>query len=390
MDGSSNRILHRHRPAASGRAGETADAFYLDRAIDLAWLGAGKTLTNPMVGAVVVKEGCVVAEGYHEAYGLDHAETSALDRAGQRAVGATLYATLEPCTHHGKTPPCVDRIVDSGVSRVVVCTLDPDPRMDGKGMEALRMQGIEVEVGCRAERALMLNLAYFKRIMTLGCAVTLKMAMTLDGCIASAAGRADTITGWEARRQAHRFRAVNLGVLVGIDTILIDAPRLDCRLLDGVKSPVPVVLDTRLRFPDRYPWIAEGREFLIVTGPNPDPDKVRKLEQARGEVIRCELSGGRVDIACAMELVAKRGISSVLIEGGAKVLASFLAPGLWDGLHLFMSPTLFGPEGVNLVGERVDVGESFLANVGQVSGDVLTSYLNAKTRATMLERLLWG
>ncbi len=366
----------------------TADEFYLDRAIDLAWLGAGKTLSNPMVGAVVVRNGLVVGEGYHAAFGSNHAERVALDRAGEHALGATLYVNLEPCTHYGKTPPCVQRIIESGVRRVVVCTLDPDPRMDGKGTEALRSSGIEVELGRRAEQAVLLNLSYFKRSLSLGCAVTIKVATTWDGRIASGPGGGDTLTGEESRRHVHRFRAAHAGVLVGINTVLVDKPRLDCRMLDGVEAPVPVVLDTHLRFPESYRWIDEGRRFVVVTGENAPPDKRRAIEDRGGVVLLCTSDSGRVDVGSALDALFRWGLASVLVEGGAGVLTSFLVDGNWDGLHLFVAPTAFGPAGVALVERRIDARNAVLSRVTSFSRDVLLSYLNQATRDAVFTRVL--
>lgn len=384
------KILHHINGEEAGQSirGSDIDAFFLDRAIDLAWLGAGKTLANPMVGSVVVKDGRVVGEGHHEAYGLDHAETVALKHAGDDAVGATLYATLEPCTHHGKTPPCVDHIMRSGVRRVVVCTLDPDPRMNGKGIEELRRRGIEVEVGNRAERALTLNLDYFKTALGEGCAVTLKMATTWDGRIASRPGTRDKISGSEAREHVQRLRAANHGVLVGIDTLLVDEPRLDCRLLSGVEPPIPIVLDSNLRFPMDYRWTRENRRFLVVTREGVPSDDVRRIERDGGTVLRGEDKDGCVSIGSAVDEVFRHGVSSILVEGGAKILTAFLGEGRWDVLHLFVSPAAFGPEGVGMIDHCIETGAAALAGVSRFSQDILASYLNIKTRDRLLGQIL--
>jgi len=368
----------------------TADDFYLDRAIDLAWLGSGRTLANPMVGAVVARDGRIVGEGYHEAFGLAHAETMALDQAGERARGATLYVTLEPCTHQGKTPPCVGRIIASGAERVVVCTADPDPRMDGLGIEALRSRGIRVDVGARAERAILLNLPYFKRMMNLGCTATIKAASTWDGRIASRPGARDSITGMESQVFVHRLRATHEGVLIGINTLLVDRPHLDCRTLEGVQNPAPVVLDTRFRFPPDYRWLEEGRRFLVITGEEPVGDKCRAIEAGGGAVLRCDKRGDRVDETAAMKTMMGWGISSVLVEGGADVLTSFLGSKIWDALRLFVSPRAFGPEGVTLVNSFVDPGDVVLAGVESFGQDVLISYLKKKTYTGITDFLVEG
>jgi diaminohydroxyphosphoribosylaminopyrimidine deaminase/5-amino-6-(5-phosphoribosylamino)uracil reductase len=366
----------------------TTDEFYLDRAIDLAWLGAGKTRSNPLVGAVVVKNGTIIGEGFHAAFGSSHAESVALDQAGRLAVGATLYVTLEPCTHYGKTPPCVDRIVESGVRRVVACTLDPDPRMDGRGVEVLRSAGIEVEVGRRADPALLLNLCYFKRTLNLGGGITVKVATTWDGRIASGRGEGDVISGEESRRQVHRLRAVHGGVLVGINTVLVDEPRLDCRLLGDVAPPVPVVLDTHLRFPERYPWMDEGRRFVVVSGENAPVSRKRVIEERGGVVLQVASGEAGVDLGEALSAVVGWGLPSVLVEGGARVLTNVLDGGNWDGLHLFVSPAAFGPAGVPLVERPIHAGDAVLSRVTAFSRDVLVSYVNAKTRDAVFARVL--
>lgn len=376
--------LPRVRPDSAARV----DAFFLDRAIDLAFLGAGRTLTNPMVGAVVVRDGVVVGEGYHEAFGHDHAETVALDRAGDRAAGATMYVTLEPCTHHGKTPPCVGRIVESRVRRVVVCTLDPDPRMDGQGVAALRDAGIEVEVGARAERAIMLNLPYFKRTLGLGFAVTIKMASTLDGRIASGSGMRDAITGPDAQRYVHRLRAANDAVLIGIDTLLIDEPHLDCRTLGDVSVPTPIVLDTRLRFPESYRWIDDARSFVVVCGNDTPVTRRNTLSKGGATIVVCPTDGRSLDIRAVVSEIAAEDIQSVLVEGGARVMMSFLMAGLWDGLHMFVAPRLFGSGGVALAETPLDLDDVSPAGVVPLSRDVLVSYLHPKTRQAILERVI--
>ena len=377
----------------NGGAGEPedewgADGHFIDRAIDLAWLGAGRTQPNPLVGAVVVKDGKVLGAGYHPAYGEDHAETIALERAGESARGSTLYVTLEPCAHHGNTPPCVDQITASGVARVVVPTLDPDARVYGRGIQFLRDKGIRVDVGPRAERALLLNLPYFKSKLGLGPAVTLKMAVTLDGKIASRPGRRDDITQTDSRRMAHRLRAVHRGVLVGIETLATDSPRLDCRLLDGVKSPAPVVIDSSLRFPASHPWLAE-RDVFVVTTSDPSKEKEEALVRLGARVIRCGAKGRWVDVAAAVDALGRAGISSVLVEGGGSVFSSFAESGVWDGMFIFVSPILFGPDGVSLADHAIDreALDAVFAGASHLGGDVVLSYINEKTRSVLLSRL---
>jgi diaminohydroxyphosphoribosylaminopyrimidine deaminase/5-amino-6-(5-phosphoribosylamino)uracil reductase len=373
----------------SGGAGSrTVDDYFLDLAIDLAWLGAGKTQPNPLVGAVAVKEGKILGVGYHPHYGEEHAETIALERAGDAARGCTLYVTLEPCAHHGNTPPCVDQLIAAGVSRVVIPTLDPDKRVNGEGVRVLRESGIRVDVGARADRALLLNLAYFKSKLDLAPAVTLKMAVTLDGKIASGPGRRDDITGIESRRMVHRLRAVHDGVLIGIDTVEIDSPQLDCRLLEGVRPPVPVVIDPALKFPEGHAWLA-GRRPVIITTQGSSEASEKALTRGGARVVRCAGTPTSIDLAGAARELHALGISSVLVEGGRKVFSSFVDAGVWDGMFLFVSPAVFGPRGVELADRAIDragVGAVFAGALSH-AGDIALTFINENSRRALLARL---
>lgn len=375
------------REAGSGAYG--VDDFFTDRAIDLAWMGAGKTAPNPLVGALVVKDGKVLGVGYHPRYGEDHAETIALHQAGRATEGATIYVTLEPCAHHGNTPPCAEHVIRSGVRRVVACTLDPDSRVNGRGLRMIRERGIEVEVGRRMERAMLLNMAYLKGKLDLAPAVTLKMAITLDGKIASRPGRRDQITSEDSRRMTHRLRANHDAVLVGIETVLTDAPRLDCRLLDGVKNPVPVVLDSRLRFPADHPWTAD-RSPIVVASPEAPEERERVLSRAGARVLRCRSAEGGVDVEATVDALRSRGVRSLLVEGGARVFSSFLRAGTWDAMFVYVSPVLFGPEGVGLSDRVMDkdaIGAVF-AGASVHGEDALLGFINEKTRRALSARLL--
>jgi diaminohydroxyphosphoribosylaminopyrimidine deaminase/5-amino-6-(5-phosphoribosylamino)uracil reductase len=343
-----------------------------------------------MVGAVVVNGGQVVGEGFHAAYGLDHAETVALDQAGERAVNGTLYVTLEPCTHQGKTPPCTDRIIASGVRRVVVCSLDPDPRMDGKGIAQLRAAGMEVEIGALVDEALLLNLAYFKNTLQMGPTVTMKIATTMDGRIASRPGSRDAISGRAAQELVHRLRASRAAVLVGINTLLVDSPRLDCRRLDRVDTPVPVVLDSKLRFPNDTRWLSEGRRPIVITGTAADAARAAAIEKAGVRVIACDSRRPRP--LRVLQALAEHEINSVLVEGGAAVFSSFTAEGIWDDLHLLIAPDVFGPDGVAAADRRIDRGalNAVVACTRQLQDDVWVGYLNAVTRSALSHRVAGG
>lgn len=328
------------------------------RALELAWQAAGETEPNPLVGAIVVSDGDVVGEGFHHRCGEAHAEVLALDAAGERANGATMYVTLEPCAHFGRTPPCTDAILASGVTRVVIPALDPDPRVFGHGVEILRRAGLGVDIGCGSRAAILQNIGYYRQRLGLGPTVTLKMAVSLDGKIASAPGKRDNITGADALRFAHRLRAAHDCVLIGVDTMLIDKPILDCRFLDSGRvapPPVPVVLDSQLRTPPDNNWSQNQLPFVVLCGPDHDRDRRRRLEDAGATVGECPRSSDGISVDGAIAALTRMGHDRVLVEGGARVFSSFISAGFWDGLYLFQSKALFGDGGVPLYrGPTVD------------------------------------
>ncbi len=323
------------------------DEHYMRRALALARRGAGWVSPNPMVGAVIVKEGKVIAEGYHRRFGGDHAEVEAIKRARESLKGATMYVTLEPCCHWGKTPPCTEAIIREGIGRVVVATSDPNPEVRGKGVKALREAGLEVEVGVLEEEAKELNEAYFKWREEGVPFVTLKWAQSIDGRIATQKGDSRWISSEEARRLAHRLRARNDAVLVGIRTVLADDPQLTVREARG-RNPLRVVVDSRLKTPLKARVLDSSAPTLIVTTRGADPGKMRALEE-RAEVLVIEGKDGRVDLGGLLRKLARRAITSVLVEGGGQIITSFLREGLWDRILVITSPLLIG-KGVDAVG----------------------------------------
>jgi len=371
------------RPAAG------VDEMHMRRALALAWRAVGDTRPNPIVGAVVVADGEVAGEGYHHRCGGPHAEVPALDGAGDRARGATLYVTLEPCAHQGRTPPCVDAVIASGVGRVVVAMIDPDPRVAGRGIERMRAAGITVEVGCLAPEAIAHNLGYLCEHLGAATAVTLKVAVTMDGKIAAARGRRDTITGVEALRDVHRIRSAHDCIVVGVDTAIIDSPRLDCRYFDVERRPpVPVVFDTHLRCPTDSPWSRAGRRFVVMCGPDPDPSRRAAIERAGGRVVPCGLRAGRVDVAHAVVQLGEMGLGRILVEGGAGVFSSFVDAGTWDALYLYQAPTLFGEAGVPLYRGRREKGiAGRLVDTERLGGDTRHRFISAEGLDRMLARL---
>jgi len=318
------------------------DARWMRRALRLASRGQGRTSPNPMVGAVIVKRGRAVGEGYHREVGGAHAEVNALRAAGPAARGATLYVTVEPCCHYGRTPPCTAAITKAGVSRVLAACLDPSPRVNGRGVRALRAAGIAVNVGVLEEEACRLNAAYFKHTTTGLPLVALKTAMSLDGKIATAAGESRWITGEKARLAAHRLRATHDALLVGVGTVLADDPRLTCRKARG-NTPLRVVLDSRARTPATAALLtADERPAIIAVTRRAPKGRVRRLKQAGARVWTVASRGDRVDLEVLLRRLGKQCIQSVIVEGGGTAAAAALAEGLVDRVYFFVAPCIIG------------------------------------------------
>lgn len=321
-----------------------ADEQFMDRALALAERGLGRTRPNPAVGAVVVRDGRVVGEGYHAAAGQPHAEVLALRQAGEAARGATLYVTLEPCCHFGRTPPCTREIIGAGIARVVAAMLDPNPRVAGRGAEELRRAGIDVQVGCREREARRLNEAFCKYITTGIPFVTYKAALSLDGKVATAGGDSRWISGEESRRLVHRLRDRYDAVMVGIGTVLADDPLLTCRL-DGGRDPVRVVVDSRGRLPPGARLLHSGSPAptLVATTAAVPREARAALEAIPGvEVVELSSRDGRVDPGALLRALGEREITSVLLEGGPTLAASLLEGGWVDKVMFFLAPLLVG------------------------------------------------
>lgn len=319
-------------------------------ALRLAAKGRGHTSPNPMVGAVIVNRGKIVGQGSHRKVGGPHAEVLAVSQAGSRANGGTLYVTLEPCSHLKKrTPPCVPLVITSGVRRVVVAMVDPNPQVSGRGIAQLKRAGIQVEVGCLEAEAQQLNEAYIHRVQTGRPFTILKAGMTLDGQIATAGGESQWITGDEARSQAHRLRADVDAVLVGIGTVLRDDPQLTARLgSDPVqlapRQPLRVVVDSRLRIPLRAAVLQrqEDAHTVIATTRLAPLKKIERL-QARGiDVLIMPNAGGHLNLTALWTRLGQLGVTSLLVEGGSELNAAVLRAGLPQRLMCFVAPLLLG------------------------------------------------
>ncbi len=322
------------------------DARFMRLALRLGGRGVGYTSPNPPVGAVVVARGKVVGRGYHHRAGAAHGEIEALNDAGSRARGATLYVTLEPCAHHGRTPPCTDAVIAAGIRRVVFGSRDPNPTVAGNGMGRLRAAGIIVDGSVEQRRCDELIAAFRKHVTTGLPLVTLKLAASLDGRIATATGESRWITGEESRRFVHRLRATHDAVLVGAETVIRDDPALTCRIRGG-RNPVRVILDGRLRLPvqARVLTNANAAATVVCTGRHAAAAKVRRLQNDGVEVLQLPDRAGRIGIKQVLRALGKRGIMSVLIEGGATVAAAAIAARAVDRLLIFYAPKLIGGDG---------------------------------------------
>lgn len=314
----------------------------MQRAIELARRGLGRTTPNPAVGAVIVNNHVVVGEGFHPQAGKPHAEIFALQQAGGAARGADVYVTLEPCSHFGRTPPCVDALMVAGVARVFVGAVDPDPRVSGAGIAALQQAGIDVEVGLCQEECLELIEGFAKMIRCGRPFTTYKAAMTLDGCTATADGDSQWISGEQSRLRVHHLRNRADAIMVGIETILKDDPRLTVRLpqQDG-RDPLRVVVDSRLRMPltSRMLQQVSQAATLIATGCD-DPQRISQLQQLGAEVVVLPLVSGRVTLPALWDELGRRQVQHLLLEGGSTLATAALEAGLIDRLMVFIAPKL--------------------------------------------------
>jgi len=313
----------------------------MKRAIRLAERGRGRVEPNPLVGAVIVSGRRIVAEGRHERFGGPHAEIVALRKAGRAARGATMFVTLEPCSHYGKTPPCADAIIEAGLARVVAAMRDPFRSVSGRGFARLRRAGIDVSVGLCRDEALKLNAPYLKRLRTGLPFVTVKYAMTADGRIATATGHSRWISGEESRRLVHRMRALHNCVMVGLGTVLADDPELTVRLARG-PNPLRVVADSFGETPPNCRLVRTAREVptIVATVRRAPAGWAAKLESAGVEVLRLPSRNGHVELEALMRALGDRGVTTVFCEGGAKLSGALLKRGLADRLVVFMAPKL--------------------------------------------------
>ncbi len=383
----------RARPAKRTRESEAlfdraVAEFFMRLALREAEKGLGRTSPNPAVGAVLVKNGRVVSRGHHSRAGAPHAEVVAIRGAGVRSRGADLYTTLEPCDHFGKTPPCSLALLEAGVKRVCVGSRDPNPLVNGRGIARLRRAGVRVISDILRRECDDLNAHWFRYITAGRPHVTLKAAVTLDGKIATRTGDARWVTGSEARLEVHRLRNRVDAVLVGAGTARADDPELTTRLPHGGRDPIRVVLDSKLRLPPGLKLFRHRSQApTLVAHVSGRP----KRYGPGVELLRCRPRRGRVDLRDLLRKLARRGITSLLVEGGAEVHQSFLAQGLADRVLLFLAPKIVGGEGVSWVAGRGArrMAEALLLeelHVTRVGADILISGKPASTLAKSRQR----
>jgi diaminohydroxyphosphoribosylaminopyrimidine deaminase / 5-amino-6-(5-phosphoribosylamino)uracil reductase len=343
-------------------------------ALELARAAEGQTNPNPLVGAVLVKNGVIIGMGAHLKAGESHAEIHALNMAGEEAAGSTLYVTLEPCCHHGKTPPCTDALITAGIHRVVVATTDPNPQVAGAGMEQLKAAGLEVVVGVMEEEARQLNEVFFHYVRTRRPFVTLKTASTLDGKIATRTGHSRWITGGAARKEVHALRRKHDAILVGIGTVLADDPELTARQ-DGVamgKQPVRIILDRQLRTPlgARVVQCEQAKTWIVTTTASSEEKRAALLSKG----VTVIALDGPLKIEEVLEVLGERGITSLLVEGGAEVNAAFLQARAIQKIISYVSlklvggreaPSVFGGSGYASMDEAVHLTNTLIDRIDE-------------------------
>lgn len=321
------------------------DRDYMLRAIELAKLGSGFVNPNPAVGAVIVKDGRIISEGYHHAYGALHAERDAFSKLTESAEGATIYVTLEPCCHFGKQPPCTEAVIEHRIARVIIGSRDPNPMVSGKGCKQLRENGIEVIEDFMRDECDKINPAFFHYIQTGKPYVVMKYAMTLDGKIATHTGESKWITGETARKHVHKTRAMYSAIMAGIGTVLADDPMLNARI-DGVNAhqPVRIIIDSKLKIPVDSNIVKTAAEYrtVLAHGADASDDKKHLLADKGVELIECADDKGQVDLKKVTEWMTTQKLDSVLIEGGGQIHEAALRAGIVNHVMAYVAPKMFG------------------------------------------------
>lgn len=356
------------------------------RAIELAKQGIGRVNPNPLVGAVIVKDDRIIGEGYHAKYGDLHAERHAFSRLTEDAKGAELYVTLEPCCHYGKQPPCTQAIIEHGIKKVYVGSDDPNALVAGKGIQILQEAGIDVEVQVMKEECDALNPVFFHYITTNTPYVVMKYAMTMDGKIACDTGKSQWITGEKARNRVQETRNALMGIMVGVQTVIIDNPKLTCRIPGG-RNPVRIICDSHLRIPLEATVVQTAREIpTIVATVSKEEEKVCALQKAGVKVLLTREADGRVDLQDLMHKLGEEKIDGILLEGGGTLNQSALQNGIVNHVQIYLAPKIFGGSGkytpVSGIGAKDPAQAYFLTNrkIQVIGDDILLEYDVANSR----------
>jgi diaminohydroxyphosphoribosylaminopyrimidine deaminase/5-amino-6-(5-phosphoribosylamino)uracil reductase len=343
-----------------------ADHEFMGQALELAGRGLYTTTPNPRVGCLVARDGAVVGTGWHEKAGMPHAEVLALKAAGARSRGATVYVNLEPCSHHGRTPPCADAIIEAGVERVVAAMQDPNPRVAGAGFAKLRAAGIAVEHGLMEDEARELNIGFVARMTRGRPWMRMKIAASLDGRTALANGKSQWITGEPARADGHRWRARACAILTGFGTVRDDDPQLNVRGVDTPRQPLKIVVDSKFETASSARLLKEGK--TLVVGAVSDEKKIAALKAAGAEVIIIPDARGKVELFKLMEELARRELNEIHVEAGAKLNGSLLQAGVVDELLVYLAPSVIGDSGRGMfhLPELTDLSQTTALKIREV------------------------
>lgn len=349
---------------------------YMKTALELAKKGEGKVNPNPLVGAVIVKEEKIIAKGYHKKFGEEHAEINAINNLKESAKGATMYVTLEPCSYFGKTPPCVDAIIKEEIGKVVIGTLDPNPLVSGKGVKILKDNGISVVVGVLENECVEINEVFMKFIKTKTPFVLMKSAMTLDGKIATYTGNSKWITSEESRLNSHKLRNKLSAIMVGINTVINDNPKLTCRIENG-RNPIRIIVDSKLRIPLESNVLKINKKkndkVIIATTLNANEKKIELLESRGVTVLKFNEKNRHVDLSELMLKLGEMNIDGILLEGGGTINFSALEEGIVDKVMIYIAPVLFGGKdaktpvegkGIEEISEKIKLKDIKISNVG--------------------------
>ena len=357
---------------------DNKDIFYMKKAISIAEKGEGFVSPNPLVGCVIVKDNKIIGQGYHQEYGKAHAEVNAINNAIENLEGATLYVNLEPCSHYGKTPPCINKIVESKIKRVVISNIDPNPLVSGNGVKKLREHGIEVKVGVLENEGRKLNEIFFHYIKNKRPLCIVKSAVSLDGKIATKHKESKWISNEKSRYITHKYRHKFKGIMVGINTVLQDNPRLTCRLYEeNVSNPIRIIIDSNLKIPFNNNLVKDKSAKTMIVTCSQDNKKINFLEKENIKIIKCPSIENHVDLNFVMSKLGELNIDSVLVEGGATLNDSLFRYNLVDKIKLFIAPKIIGGsksptfvsgEGID---KLCDARKLNIENVSLIDGDIL-------------------